>query len=114
MQKFRAHAGLKETPPRNAAGPAMERMGRNVEQFLAHGLRSIGAFVPDIAALRAGAPRIVVASGEASVGQLAHRTTAALAERLGSTVVPFPGDHGGFLSHAQPFADKLHDVLART
>jgi hypothetical protein len=42
---------------------------------------------------------MVVGIGEASGGQLAHRAADALAERLGSPPVTFPGDHG---RHGQP------------
>jgi hypothetical protein len=39
----------------------MGRMARNVDPFLTHGLRQIGAYVPDVAALRCGPTRVVVA-----------------------------------------------------
>jgi pimeloyl-ACP methyl ester carboxylesterase len=120
MQKFLAFAGLKGGPPPGANGESpspearesMARMGRNVELFLAHGLRQMSGFVPDIATLRMGTPRIVVGGGEASGDQLAYRAAAALADRLGTKVVQFPGDHGGFTTHPEAFAMRLHDVLA--
>jgi pimeloyl-ACP methyl ester carboxylesterase len=120
MQKFLAFAGLNGGPPPNAARArsspemteAMARMGQNVERFLAHGLRQIGAFVPDISVLRASSPQIVIGGGEASGEQLAYRAAIALAERLGTKVVHFPGDHGGFTTHPAPFAARLHAVLA--
>jgi pimeloyl-ACP methyl ester carboxylesterase len=73
----------------------------------------------DIAALRAASTRIVVAAGVGSEGQLAHRAAVALAERLGTTTVVFPGDHGGFLGgeygmtgEPEAFAVTLRQVLA--
>jgi hypothetical protein len=42
---------------------------------------------------------------------MAHDGGLALAERLGTRAVVFPGDHGGFGSHAAEFAAKLRDVL---
>ena len=36
----------------------------------------------------------------------------ALAERLGTEPVVFPGDHGGFGVQPEAFAAKLHEVLA--
>ena len=36
----------------------------------------------------------------------------ALCERLGSTPVEFPGDHGGFIGLPAEFADILRKVLA--
>jgi clorobiocin biosynthesis protein CloN7 len=46
----------------------------------------------DIQALRAAPPRIVIAVGTTSKGQLANRTEVALAGQLGTSVVEFPGD----------------------
>jgi hypothetical protein len=46
----------------------------------------------DIQALRAAPPRIVIAVGTTSKGQLANRTAVALAGQLGTSVVEFPGD----------------------
>jgi pimeloyl-ACP methyl ester carboxylesterase len=120
MQKFLAFAGLRGGPPPDATGDrpspemmeTMARMGRNMELFLAHGIREIGALVPDIARLRGGSPRIVVGGGEASGDQLAYRAAVALAERLGTGIVHFPGDHGGFTTHPEPFAARLHEILA--
>jgi pimeloyl-ACP methyl ester carboxylesterase len=118
MQKFLSSAGLNEGPPPAAAGEpspeqraALGRMGRNMELFLAHGVRQIGAFVPDVAALRAGSPRIVVGGGETSGDQLARRAATALAQRLGTRLVSFPGAHGGFTTHPEAFAGRLHEVL---
>jgi hypothetical protein len=90
---------------------AIARMGANMELFLGHGIREIGAFVPDALALRAAGARIVMAAGEASHNQLAHRCATALAERLGTDVIDFPGDHGGFLTQPDAFAARLLDVL---
>jgi pimeloyl-ACP methyl ester carboxylesterase len=118
MQKFMTMAGLKGGPPPAASQPSREmmesmaRMGRNAELFLAHGLRQTSAFVPDIPTLRKGTPRIVVAAGDESENQVAYRTAVALAERLGTALVRFPGDHGGFMTRPDAFAGKLQKVLA--
>ena len=120
MQKFLAFAGLNGSrPPKSGpaepsaqAVEATARMGRNMELFLAHGIRQIGAYMPDIAALRTGSPRVVVGGGEASGNQLACRAAFALAESLGTEVTRFPGDHGGFMTRPELFAARLHAVLA--
>jgi hypothetical protein len=90
---------------------AMARMGRNVEFFLARRYRSITGYAPDLAALRAASTRLVVAGGADSSGSIAGRCAAALAERLGTRVVEFPGGHGGFSSHPREFADTLGGVF---
>jgi hypothetical protein len=53
----------------------------------------------------------VVAVGEASGGQLAHRAAVALAERLGSPPVSFASDYGPW-SAAPKLAETLHEVLS--
>jgi pimeloyl-ACP methyl ester carboxylesterase len=117
MQKFAAGAGLGDGPQPSQAAPSLQiregfgRIMRNLDFFLAHGLTPISLYVPDVATLRTGPARIVVGVGETSAGQLAHRTAAALAERLGTAPVTFPGDHGGYGAQPAAFAEKLHWVL---
>ena len=96
------------------AGPApamFARIMRNLEFFLGHGVGPITSYVPDIAALRAGPVRVVAAVGASSAGQLAHRAAVALAQRLGTDPVVFPGDHSGYGSHPEAFAEALDTVL---
>jgi hypothetical protein len=56
----------------------------------------------------------VVGAGVTSRGQLANRTAVALAARLGTPVVEFPGDHGGFAALPEQFGRELARVLTRT
>jgi pimeloyl-ACP methyl ester carboxylesterase len=117
LKRFEAAIGMERPPDEPREPPTevlegWERIAGNVEFFLAHGVRPITGYVPDVAALRAGAPRIVVGVGEASGRhQLAYRAALALAERLGSPPVAFPGDHSGFASRPGEFAKALHEVL---
>jgi clorobiocin/coumermycin A biosynthesis protein CloN7/CouN7 len=118
MQKFMAHAGLGEGLAQQADTPRWEpspeqlaRMRATTDHFLAHLLRPTIRYRPDIQALRVGSTRVVVAGGATSKGQLANRTAVALAERLGTTVVDFPGDHGGFLAFPEQFGRLLDQVL---
>src|SRR5439155_6832675 len=121
MQKFMEVAGLgggsrrENAPPQLEPSPeareAFARIGGNLNYFLAHGLKPISFYVPDVSALRAAAVRVVVGVGETSEGQLAHRTAVALAEKLGTEPVTFPGDHGGYGSHPAAFAEILHWIF---
>jgi len=118
MKKFEAGAGVGGGPQRDAAAPpppgaqaAFGRIMGNLDFFLAHGLRPIGLYVPDISTLRAGPARVVVGVGETTTGQLAHRAAVALTERLGTAPVTFPGDHGGYVGAPAAFAEKLHQVF---
>jgi clorobiocin/coumermycin A biosynthesis protein CloN7/CouN7 len=121
MQKFMAHAGLGQGPAQQADTPQWEpspeqlaRMRATTDHFLAHLLRPTTRYRPDIQALRAASTRVVVAGGATSKGQLANRTAVALAEQLGTTVVDFPGDHGGFLALPEQFGRVLDQVLTET
>jgi clorobiocin/coumermycin A biosynthesis protein CloN7/CouN7 len=89
-----------------------EEMARGTEFFLANYLRTVSLWEPDLDALRAAKPRIVVAAGKTSVGQLANRTAVALAGALGTELVLFAGDHGGFAHEPETFAAELRKVLA--
>jgi hypothetical protein len=86
-------------------------MAGNFDLFVAHELRQIGAYMPDVDALRKGSTRIVSAAGEGSAQQAARRAAVALAERLGIAVTSLPGGHGGWGSDPHEFAERLHEVL---
>lgn len=80
-------------------------------RFFGHELRWTTRYEPDIAALRDGPARVIVGVGVDSGDLLTYQTSAALAERLGTPMVTFPGDHGGFIGHPQAFAETLGEVL---
>jgi clorobiocin/coumermycin A biosynthesis protein CloN7/CouN7 len=117
MQKFLARTGvggpsaegdesLSEPDPEMVA-----RMRSATDYFLAHLLRPTAFYCPEIEALQTGSAQIVVAGGTTSKGQLAYRTAVALAERLGTNVVDFPGSHVGFMEQPSPCARLLRQVL---
>ena len=89
-------------------------MRASTELFLAHLIRPTTWFQPDIDALRAAPPRVVVGAGSASTGELANRAAVALAGQLGTAVVDFPGGHGGFLTQPVKFGRVLDQVLRET
>jgi len=93
--------------------------GSRTDPLLFGNLMSCTHCEPDLEALRASPTRIVLAAGVESEGQVANRGAHAVAGRLGTTVVAFPGDHGGFLGgeygqagSPDAFAAKLREVLA--
>ncbi|HEX5401905.1 MAG TPA: alpha/beta hydrolase [Pseudonocardiaceae bacterium] len=120
MAKFMSMAGLEGGPAPDTGPPnpemlaAMARMKANMELFFAHMLRPIVAYRPDATALRAATTRIVPGVGTTTTGQIAHRSTLALAELLGAPVADFPGGHGGFAEQPEEFAAKLRTVLAES
>lgn len=103
--------GEGDAPPDFAATPeaaaTFARVSGNFEYWLAHGMLPLSHYRPDVDALRAGKPRIVVAIGAESIGQPIHAMGVAAAEKLGIAPVFFPGDHIGFDGHAEAFAAAL-------
>ena len=121
MQTFFALNGLEDDAPADDGPPAFdptpeeaatfERVTGNFEYWLAHGMIPLSMYRPDIDALRSGRPSVVVAIGEQSAGQMIHEMGVALADRLGTTPVTFPGDHMGFEMFAEAFAATLDAVI---
>jgi pimeloyl-ACP methyl ester carboxylesterase len=119
MGQFFAMNGLGDetdaAPEVDMPPEAMETFARvsgNFEYWLAGGMVALDRYIPDIAALKSGTPRIVVAIGEESGGQPIEAMGRALATKLGVAPARFPGDHMGFEMHAEAFADALHSTLA--
>jgi pimeloyl-ACP methyl ester carboxylesterase len=79
--------------------------------FFLRMLKPFTRYRPDIAALRSGAPRVLIGLGATSRQELAPRSAVALAERLGTPPVVFPGDHAGFMADPVGFADTLRRAL---
>jgi pimeloyl-ACP methyl ester carboxylesterase len=112
--KFMAAAGFTAEEAEGAPTPQGEPSAQDMAdgaRFLGHELRATTRYVPDVAALRAAPTRIVVGIGAESGGLVTHRTSTALAERIGVEPTEFPGDHGGFLGDASGFAETLRKVL---
>jgi pimeloyl-ACP methyl ester carboxylesterase len=107
-----------------APDPAMfglptEDDGSRDDVLLGQNLVPLTHYEPDAAALRSASTRVVLAAGAESDGELAHRGAHAVAERLGTTPVTFPGGHNGFLGgeygqmgEPEAFAVRLREVLA--
>lgn len=100
-------------------GMPAEDDGSRSDPLLAQNMITCTHYEPDFDALRAATTRIIVAAGEESEGELAHRGAEAAAERLGTSAVAFPSGHGGFLGgeygqtgEPDAFAARLREVLA--
>jgi pimeloyl-ACP methyl ester carboxylesterase len=102
---------MEQAEPTPADQEMMGRMTGNFELFIAHEVRQIGGYVPDLDALRKAPTRIVSVAGETSGEQAARRAAVALAERLGIPVTYLPGGHGGWGSDPQQYAERLSQVL---
>ena len=94
-----------ERPPPSPGEVAMSR------RFFGHGLLPIACYDPDLAAVEAAPARVVVAAGAESTGQFPQRTAVALAGRLGTTLLTFPGGHTGFVTDPEGCAAVLRSAL---
>lgn len=107
---FPDESGSDGPPPtmNDEAAQTFGRVSGNFDYWLAHGLLPLSLYTPDVAALRSGPVRLVVAVGEASRGLPIFEMGSAAAARLGLVPTIFPGDHFGFETHAKGFAETLH------
>ena len=102
-----------EWSPAGADGEAPEPSAKQQaddELFFLRMLKPFTRYQPEVDVLRAGSPRVVVAVGETSRGEVARRSAEALAERLGTAPARFPGDHGGFMADPAAFAARIRQV----
>ncbi len=108
---------------RPAPDPAMfglptEDDGSRNDPLVGQNIISCTHYRPDFDALRNASTRIVLGVGEESGKAMAGRGGAAVAQRLGTPPVIFPGGHDGFLGgeyghtgKPDAFAATLRDVL---
>jgi len=127
MAKFIALVSVKGPIPAdfaaNAPGPEAfglptEDDGSRNDPLVGQNIETCNYYEHDFDALRAASTRIVVGVGAESKDELAHRGGLAVAERLGTPAVTFPGNHAGFLGgefgmkgDPDGFAAALRDVL---
>jgi pimeloyl-ACP methyl ester carboxylesterase len=70
-------------------------------------------YEPDFPALRRASTKIVIGVGATSAGTLAHRSAEAVAQRLGTTPVVFPGGHDGFIGEYGQTGEIAFDAKLR-
>ncbi|MDY7232180.1 alpha/beta fold hydrolase [Hyalangium rubrum] len=110
-----------QPPPEPAMfGLPPEDNGSRNDPMFAHNLLSCTHYQHDFGALKKASTHIVIGAGVESEGELASRAAHAVAERLGSSPVMFPSNHGGFLGGEygqsgapDAFAAKLREVLVQ-
>ena len=113
-------AGFADQPGPDPAGFGLptEDDGSRDDPLLGLNMLSTPGYQHDFAALRAAPTRIVLGVGAQSATMLAGRAGAAVAERLGTVPVTFPGGHDGFvggeyggMGEPDAFAATLRGVL---
>jgi pimeloyl-ACP methyl ester carboxylesterase len=86
-------------------------MTPNLDFFLTYDAPATRRYGLDMEALCAGSTHIVIAAGQNSQGLWLYRASHALANRIGSQFVEFPGGHNGYVLHPKGFAARLREVL---
>ena len=84
-------------PDPAAFGLPVQDDGTRTDPLVGLNMPSCVEYEHDFAALRAAPARIVVAVGEESSQMATGRAAVAVAQRLGTVAVVFPGGHDGFL-----------------
>ncbi|MFJ8748058.1 alpha/beta fold hydrolase [Streptomyces sp. NPDC102441] len=102
----KARTGL---PPRAAA--RAEQTMADLPYFVGRIVPAFMSYYPDMNRLEALSDRLVLAGGEDSRGELAYRTAAFLAGRLGTELLHFPGGHTGLTTHPAEFGELLGKSL---
>ena len=108
-------AGFAGRPGPNPAdfGLPAEDDGSRDDPLVGLNMPSCVAYEHDFGALRAASSRVVLGVGAESGQVMAGRAAVAVAERIGTAPVTFPGGHDGFLAgQSGAFASKLREVLA--
>jgi pimeloyl-ACP methyl ester carboxylesterase len=128
MAKFIAYVSYQGPIPPGFADqpgpdPAMfglpaEDDGSRDDALLCLNMPSCPGYRPDFDALRAASCRIIIGVGADSANVMPGRAAAAVAERLETTPVTFPGGHGGFARNEyersndpDAFATTLRKIL---
>lgn len=114
-------AGFADQPGPDPAmfGMPAQDDGTRSDPLLGHNMITCTCYQHDFDALRAAPARVVIGVGTESGNQLAGRGGTAVAARLGTMPVTFPGGHDGFLGgeyggtgKPDEFAATLREVLA--
>jgi hypothetical protein len=92
--------------------------GSRDDPLVGQNIVTCNTYQHDFDALRAASTRVVIGVGATSGEMIAGRAGLAVARRLGTTPVIFPGGHDGFLGgeyggmgEPDAFAATLHKVL---
>ena len=108
-------------PDPAAFGLPAEDDGSRNDPLVGQNMPSCAEYRHDFDALRAAPGRIVIGVGEESATAVAGRAAIAVAERLGTPPVTFPGGHDGFIGgeygrtgKPDAFAATLREVLSQS
>jgi pimeloyl-ACP methyl ester carboxylesterase len=116
---FPADYAERPAPDPTMFGLPTQDDGSRDDPLVGQNMVSSPAYQHDFDALRAAPTRIVIGVGADSANAMTGRAATAVAERLGTPPVTFPGGHGGFLGgeygqtgEPDAFAATLRQVLS--
>jgi pimeloyl-ACP methyl ester carboxylesterase len=115
---FPADYGERPAPDPAMFGLPTQDDGSRNDPLVGLNMPSCIAYLHDFEGLRSSSTRVVIGVGTTSSRTMTGRAATAVAERLGTTPVTFPGGHDGFLGgeygqtgEPDAFADTLRQVL---
>jgi pimeloyl-ACP methyl ester carboxylesterase len=118
MQQFMAQIGVTydDREPDADLPEQGERPIENTMFLLKREFAMYDRYRFDFAALKSASTqtRIVIAAGQSGREYVGYQNAVAMADKLGTTVVEFPGHHVGYVSHPRAFAARLQEVLGET
>jgi pimeloyl-ACP methyl ester carboxylesterase len=88
------------------------RTAADGQSYFGYTFLAVHSYRLDVAALKATPARVVLAAGSTGREYLGYRCTAALADRIGTTVVEFPSHHAGYVGHPKAFTEELRQVFS--
>ena len=116
--EFTAESAAQPGPDPAMFGMPADDNGDRSDPLLGQNMTTLPRYEPDFEAILSASTRIVIGVGAESGEQLAARGGRAVAERLGTEPVTFPGDHGAFMGgeygqvgKPDEFAATLREVL---
>ncbi len=101
--------GLLPLAPERQAGDRIT--ARNSEFFITNDAPAVQRYELDLDALKAMTSQLVIGGGRDGREFSPYASASALAERLGTSLREFPGNHAGFAIYPAEFARTLHQVL---
>jgi pimeloyl-ACP methyl ester carboxylesterase len=118
MQQFMAQIGVTydDREPDADLPEQGERPIENTMFLLKREFAMYDRYRFDFAALKSASTqtRIVIAAGQSGREYVGYQNAVAMADKLGTTVMEFPGHHVGYISHPRAFAARLQEVLGET
>ena len=118
MQQFMAQIGVTydDREPDADLPEHGERSTQNTMFLLKREFAMYDRYRFDFAALTSASiqTRIVIAAGSSGREFVGYQNAVAMADKLGTTVVEFPGHHVGYVSHPRAFATRVQEVLGET